>query len=261
VAEPTRRPPVPSAAERARTIAARHGRAVVLLRSGGDTPERIEPHLHHVRPDGSVALLFGEDHPLVAAVLSAPGGEFAAMAEVADRAAVALREPVRALLWITGWLQLLDDADGRAEALAVAEERPDSRLLDVGHGMRMLRLRPASLVIADGEGTDSLLPGDFASAGPDPFADYEDHWLRHLELAHTDVVGMLTRLIPEQLRGGHVRPLGLDRLGLRLRVETVAGDHDVRLAFPEPVSTPAELAVQLRRLVGCPFLAAQGKSG
>jgi len=101
--------------------------------------------------------------------------------------------------------------------LAVAEARPDSRLLDVGHGVTALRLTPASLVLADGEGTGSLRPAEFASATPDPFCGYEDHWLRHLELAHRDVVGMLTRLLPDHLRGGHVRPLGLDRLGLRLR--------------------------------------------
>jgi hypothetical protein len=33
-------------------------------------------------------------------------------------------------------------------------------------------------------------------------------------------------------------------------------DHDVRLAFRQPLSTANELALELRRLVGCPFLAA-----
>jgi hypothetical protein len=65
---------------------------------------------------------------------------------------------------------------------------------------------------------------------------------------------MLTQLLPEHLRGGHVRPLGLDRLGLRLRVEAPDADHDVRLAFSEPVDTPGALGTELRRLVGCPFL-------
>jgi hypothetical protein len=66
---------------------------------------------------------------------------------------------------------------------------------------------------------------------------------------------MLTRLLPETLRGGNVRPLGLDRYGLRLRVEAAGGDHDVRLAFSGPVDTPQGLAIELRRMVGCPFLA------
>jgi hypothetical protein len=263
VGNTTRRPASPSPADRARSIAVRGGRATVLR---SDTPDsdrtesrradsdRVEPHLHHVHADGHVTVLLTDDHPLVARALLAPRGELAAMVELADRAAVTLREPVRGLLWITGWLRALDGADALAQALAVADARPDSRLLDVGHGYTVLSLVPASLVLADGESTSSLSPAEFAAATPDPFCAFEDHWLRHLELAHRDVVGMLTRLLPEHLRGGHVRPLGLDRYGLRLRVETPDTDHDVRLAFSQPVDTPGELGTQLRRMVGCPFL-------
>ncbi|HVV24023.1 MAG TPA: DUF2470 domain-containing protein [Pseudonocardiaceae bacterium] len=242
----SRRPPCPGPADRARTIAARGGRAT-LLRSGGAPDERSVPHLHHVHPDGTVTLLLTDGHPLV-------GSTSAAMVEVADRAAVALREPVRGLLWITGWLRTLTGSAARDAVLAVAEEKADSRLLDVGHGTTAVRLTPASLVLADGDGTGSLRPAEFAAGTPDPFCHYEDHWLRHLELAHRDVVGMLSRLLPEHLRGGHIRPLGLDRCGLRLRVEAPDADHDVRLAFSQPVHTPGELGIQLRRMVGCPFL-------
>ena len=54
-------------------------------------------------------------------------------------------------------------------------------------------------------------------------------------------------------RGARVRPLGVDRCGFRLRVETAERDHDVRLAFDGEVTTPDELRVQLERLVSCPF--------
>lgn len=194
-------------------------------------------------------MLLPDDHPLVG---RAP--DVAAMVELADRAPVTLREPVRGLLWITGWLRTLTGKQARQAALDVADAKPDSRLLDVGHGMTALRLVPVSLVLADGDGTSSLNPGEFGSGTPDPFCRYEDHWLRHLELAHRDVVGMLSRLLPEHLRGGHIRPLGLDRFGLRLRVEAPDTDHDVRLAFSQPVDTPGDLGTQLRRMVGCPFL-------
>jgi hypothetical protein len=264
-----RRPSVPSLATRARTIATRHGQAALChLRPSADglppaghpehpdtATERVEPHLHHVHPDGAVTLLLAEDHPLVGAAVAAPRGELPAMVEITDRAPVELREPVRGLLWITGWLRVLDPDQGRAAALAVAESQPDSRLLDVGHGAVALRLAAASMVLADGEGSGSLEPADFVAARPDPFCRYEDHWLRHLDLAHRDVVGMLTRLLPDGLRGGHLRPLGLDRFGLRLRIESAHDDHDVRLAFSRPVDTPQSLAVELRRMVGCPFLA------
>lgn len=225
--------------------------------AGGAGSDRIEPHLHHVHADGAVTVLFPDDHPLVADGVRAPRGEQAAMIELADRAPVRLREPVRGLLWITGWLRLLDDRQARRDVLAVAEDRPDCRLLDVGHGMTVLRLTPASLVLADGEGSQSLRPEDFAAASPDPFCRYEDQWLRHLEMAHRDVVGLLTRLLPTKLRGGHVRPLGLDRFGLRLRVELPDADHDVRLAFTTPAATAEDIGAELRRMVGCPFLASQ----
>jgi hypothetical protein len=248
-----RRPPVPQPAERARTIASRGGRAVLLRSNSDDSDqERIQPHLHHLHADGTVTVLLADDHPMFG---SARAGRLPAMVEVADRAPVELREPVRALLWITGLLEPLDRDAAREQALLVADERADSRLLDVGHGYGVLRLIPASLVLADSEGTSSLSPEEFGAATPDPFAAFEDNWLRHLDSAHRDVVGMLIRLLPDGLRGGNVRPLGLDRYGLRLRVEATEGDHDVRLAFSQPVDTPQSLALELRRMVGCPFLA------
>ena len=78
----------------------------------------------------------------------------------------------------------------------------------------------------------------------------------------------LARHVPDELRGGRIRPLGIDRYGLRLRVEhpgdlgaadpfttgdTGAVDHDVRLAFDEPVDCRQRLGVALRKLVGCPM--------
>ncbi|SHE67153.1 Protein of unknown function [Streptoalloteichus hindustanus] len=253
-ATPHPRPAVPTAAERARSVAERGGRAALL--PAAEQGARVLPLFHHVHPDGSAVVLLPDEHPLVATTCLAPRSELAAMLELADPAPVRLRESVRGLLWITGWLRTMDGERQRAEAVAVAERRPDPRLLDVGHGASLLRLSPVSLVLADAEGTESLDVAEFAAAEPDPFCRHEDGWLRHLELSHRDVVGMLARHLPPALRGGHVRPLGLDRYGLRLRVEADNGDHDVRLAFSRPVENRQELAAELRRLVGCPFLAA-----
>jgi hypothetical protein len=65
------------------------------------------------------------------------------------------------------------------------------------------------------------------------------------------VLAALARHLPVHLggRGTRVRPLGVDRCGLRLRVEAPERDHDVRLAWPESVTTPEELRVQMGRLV------------
>jgi hypothetical protein len=256
MSQATYRPPAPTAAERARTIAARGGRAAVL--PGADeasvSASRTVPLLHHVHANGVATLLFRDNDPLVALAVQAPRGELTGMLELADTAPVPLREPVRGLLWITGWLRVLEGEQARSAVLEVSEAKPDPRLLDAGHGATVLRLTPASMVVADAEGTSSVRPSEFGEAEPDPFCLQEDQWLRHLELSHRDVVELLSRHLPENLRGGHVRPLGLDRLGLRLRVEAVEGDHDVRIAFAHPVTTAKELSGELRRLMGCPFL-------
>lgn len=256
-----RRPPAPNPAERAKTIATRNGPASLMptCERAGLESERVVPVLHHVHHSGSVSVLLPDEHPMVRASKETQRGELAVMVELADQAPVELREPIRGLLWITGWLRPLSPVSARARAVAIAESRPDERLLDVGHGLTLLRLTPASLVLADAEGTHSLRPHMFSAAPPDPFHDYEAQWLRHLESDHSDVVEQLAKHLPADLRGGRIRPLGLDRFGLRLRVESDAGDHDVRLAFSKSVDSPPQLAMELRRLVGCPFL--RGASG
>jgi Protein of unknown function (DUF2470) len=218
----------------------------------GDTrPDRVVPLLHHVHADGTVTVLLPDD-----AVEPEPA---TTVVEIVDLAPVPLREPVRGLLWITGQLAPVEPARARGLAVGLVEDRPDPRLLDLGHGATMLRLAPLSMVVADADGTHPVTPEQFAAAAVDPFCHQEAGWLRHLELSHTEVVHTLRRHLPDRLRGGHLRPLGLDRYGLRLRVEALEGDHDVRLAFERPIATLDELTLELRRLVGCPFLASSGR--
>jgi hypothetical protein len=246
-----RRPPAPTDAERARSLAMRGGDAALV--GTGSAP--VTPLVHHVRADGSAVLLLADDDPLLDRVR---GGQTAVMLELADRAPVDLREPVRGLLWITGWLWVPEQRAARRMALQVADVRPHERLLDLGHGATLVRLDPGSAVLADGDGCAALTPVDLAAARPDPFCRLEDHWLAHLEESHPEVFVALARHLPSELshgRGARIRPLGVDRCGLRLRVETPRRDHDVRLAFPGGAATPDELREQLNALVGCPFKA------
>jgi hypothetical protein len=245
-----RRALAPPAAERARSIALRGGTATLV---GTARPEPVTPLVHHVRADGSAVLLLADDEPLLDHVRRTGRGAQGVMLEVADRAPVDLREPVRGLLWITGWLWLPDRRAARRTALQVAEERPHERLLDLGYGATLVRLDPGSAVLADGDGSAALSPVDLAAARPDPFCRLEDHWLGHLEQAHPEVFLALGRHLPPPLariHGARVRPLGVDRCGLRLRVETPSHDHDVRLEFDGCAGTPEELHVQMNRLVG-----------
>jgi len=210
----------------------------------------VTPLVHHVRADGSAVLLLDDDDPLLERVR---GGQTAVMLELADRAPVDLREPVRGLLWITGWLWVPERRAARRMALQVADIHPNERLLELGHGATLVRLDPGSAVLADGDGCGALTPVDLAAARPDPFCRMENHWLSHLEEAHPEVLIALARHLPPELghcQGARVRPLGVDRCGLRLRVETPQRDHDVRLSFPGGASTPEELREQIEMLVG-----------
>ncbi|WP_277068604.1 DUF2470 domain-containing protein [Saccharomonospora viridis] len=252
-----RRPPTPRPAERAKSIAVRGGPASLLPALGHRTQsDRTTPVLWHLHAGDDLSVVLPTDDPLAAGVQGNATAELAVTLEIIDEAPVPLRQPVRGLLWLTGWLRGLDDRTARARALTIADSvtEPDPRLLDLGHGLSMLRFTPASVVLSDSEGTHSLSPVTFDAAVADPLCEYEGRWLQHLEHKHTDVVEQLSRHLPEELCGGRIRPLGVDRCGIRLRVETADDDHDVRLAFSRPVENPPQLAVELRKLVGCPFL-------
>jgi hypothetical protein len=246
-----RRPPAPSDAARARSVAARGGTASLV----GTGAPASTPLVHQVRADGSAALLLTDEDPVLA-LLRQRGGELAGMLELTDRAPVDLREPVRALLWITGRIGLPDPAAARRIAVQVADTHPHPDLLRIGHGATLVRLDPGFAVLSDAEGTAALAPVELAAARPDPFCRFERPWLAHLEAAHPEVFDALARLLPAPLRDrrhARVRPLAVDRCGLRLRVETPHRDHDVRLAWAGCATTVAELRAQMGLLVGCPF--------
>jgi hypothetical protein len=82
----------------------------------------------------------------------------------------------------------------------------------------------------------------------------ESSWLQHIDADHREIVDLLASRLPASLRRGRVRPLGLDRYGMRLRVEHDVGDHDVRLPFAAPVTDVTGLGQAIRVLMGCPFL-------
>lgn len=254
-------PTAPSGAERIRSICARAGGALLAV-------ERAEPlttPLHHLLDDGSFAVAA----PVGGAVSEhmADCGDRVAQAvlELADYAPLPLREPVRSLVWVRGRLHQVPTATVPDLLDRIAAEDPNPALLQVQTPRSapvleddtryvLLRLVIESVVVTDGTGAEAVDVGALLAARPDPFCTFESCWIRHLDTAHRDVVARLASRLPARLRRGDVRPLGLDRYGVRLRIESADGDRDVRLPFHKPVDDVSSLSQAIRVLMGCPFV-------
>lgn len=256
--------PAPTTAERIRSACARGTDAMLVV-------EAADPALtpvHHLLDDGSFAVTVPVDSDAAAMVVAAGNPGAHAMLEMTDYAPLPLREPVRALVWIQGRLQDIPTGDVPDLLDLVATSDPNPVLLQVrttagcsatgaeSDAVRyaLMRLVIESVVVADATGAESVTPSVLLGARPDPFCAMESCWVQHMESAHRDVVERLASRLPASLRRGRVRPLGLDRYGLQLRVEGDDGDHDVRLPFARPVDDVTGLNKAIRVLMGCPFL-------
>ena len=220
--------------------------------------------VHHLLDDGSFAITVPETGPLVEMAVSSGSAGAPALLEMTDYAPLPLREPVRSLGWIRGRLHHIPSTETSALLDLIATENPNPALLQVNSqsttephdedSFALMRLEIESVVVADSTGAEAVTLGALLQARPDPFCAMESDWLQHLESAHRDVVDRLATRLPATLRQGRVRPLGLDRYGVQLRVENDHGDHDVRLPFAKPVDDVTGLSQAIRILMGCPFL-------
>jgi hypothetical protein len=246
----------PTTAERIRSACVRAGGAMLAV-------EGVEPtstQVHHLLDDGSFAITVPGDGMLAELAVAASAAGVQAVLEMTDYAPLPLREPVRSLVWISGRLHDVPASDVASLLDLIAAEDPNPALLQVNSDASvdtryaLMRLEIDSVVVADSTGAESVGVGTLLGARPDPFCAMESCWLQHLESAHREVVDRLATRLPMPLRRGRVRPLGLDRYGVQLRVEGDDGDHDVRLPFAKPVDDVTGLSQAIRILMGCPFL-------
>jgi hypothetical protein len=250
--------PAPSTAERIRSACVRAGGALLAIEHDDPVPTPV----HHLMDDGSVAVTLPVERERE---LTRPIAGSQALLELTDYAPLPLREPVRSLVWVRGQLQEVHPTEILGTLDLIAAECPSPALLDVdtprcapsdGKGSRytLLRLEIASVVVTDATGAEPVSVADLLDARPDPFCALESSLLWHLDTAHSDVLARLVSRLPAPLRRGHVRPLGLDRYGVRFRVEGDDRDHDVRLPFHKPVDDMTGLSQAIRVLMGCPFI-------
>lgn len=233
-------PTSPSVAERLRSTLLRPGSPTLTFAGS----QSVRPVLHHLLPDGTLALLID----------GYPPAPQPAMLELVDKLNLPARKPVRALTWVTGLLETMPDAQQRATALHISHDRPNPLLLQVGYGVALLRLRPISAVLVDTQAANSVSAEELAEARPDPFCLLEDAWLAHLEQEHSEVLQAVARQLPANLRQRPVHPLAVDRHGLTLRVEkSEHASTDIRLPFATIAANPVELGRAVRALAGSPF--------
>ena len=245
----------PTTAERIRSTCVRAGGAMLAIEGVVPIPSSV----HHLLDDGSFAVTVPVDG-LVAGMVVAAG--VPAVLEMTDYAPLPLREPVRSLVWIRGRVQAVPSGEipELLDLIAAADPNPALLQINTAHDadgdtrLTLVRLEVESVVVADSTGAEAVGVGALLQARPDPFCVMESCWLQHLEVAHREVIDRLADRLPTTLRRGRVRPLGLDRYGVRLRVENDEGDHDVRLAFNKPVDDVTGLSQAIRILMGCPFL-------
>lgn len=247
----------PKTAERVRSACARAAGALVAI----EREEPVATPLHHLLDDGSFAIALSVD-PAGEAGPSAVGSS--ALLELTDYAPLPLREPVRSLVWARGRLAEVPPEAVTPTLDRIARDCPNPALLQVETPRStfrddeprytLLRLDVASVVVTDASGAESVSVAELLASRPDPFCEIESTLLWHLDTVHNDVVARLVSRLPAPLRRGRVRPLGIDRYGMRFRVERADGDHDVRLPFHKPVRDLAGLRQAIRVLMGCPFL-------
>jgi hypothetical protein len=228
--------------------------------------EGVEPvasPVHHLLDDGSFAITVPGDGLLSGMIVAAGTTGVQAVLEMTDYAPLPLREPVRSLVWIRGRVHHVPAAEVAGLLDPIAAEDPNPALLQVNWASSrasddtryaLMRLEIESVAVADASGAESVGVSALLQARPDPFCTMESCWLQHMDSAHRDVVDRLATRLPMALRRGRVRPLGLDRYGVQLRVENEDGDHDVRLPFAKPVDDVTGLSQAIRVLMGCPFL-------
>ncbi len=238
----------PTPAERARSMACASS-ATLCAAGVGDSPVLA----HATTADGEVLLVVPSDGELLTGVSWSTNGDLPALLTLTDRAPVPLREPVRAQLWMSGWLAPVRPAHRVAALLAFADASAAEVLLDVGRGASLLRLELADLVLTESGPSVEITPEQYAAASPDPLVAVEAQTLQHLDEAHPGALAVLrSRLASRDVSPSDtVRPLGLDRWGFRLRIERARGCRDVRIPFARPVTCAAELGTAMRQLLAC----------
>jgi hypothetical protein len=246
-ADPTSASPAvhrqPPAAERARTIAARptaslYGLGLGICQLWGAA----------TTDTGDVLVVVPADGAVTAALRNSPLGDVPARLTVTDRTPVPVPHPVRGLVQLSGWVAPVAEYDVTRLVLDFADAQPCDSLFDVGLSATLLRLELAEVHLEEAGGTTEVGPDDFLAARPDAVSRAENE----LMAGQCEALMRLAARVQRRVgRHDSVRLLGLDRFGVRYRVQGRSGCYDLRVPFAAPLDGPAGFADAVERLLTC----------
>jgi hypothetical protein len=233
----------PPAAERARTIAALptaslYGLGLGVCQLWGAT----------TTAGGDVLLVVPTDGAVTTALRTSPLGDVPARLTVTDRTPVPVPHPVRGLVQLSGWVEPVAEYDVTRLVLDFADIRPCDSLFDVGLSATLLRMELAEVQLEEAGGTSDVDPDDFLAARPDPVSRVETDLMGEQCDALIQLAARVQRRVG---RSDHVRLLGLDRFGVRYRVQSRSGCYDLRVPFAAPLEGPAGFAEAVAGLLTC----------
>ena len=233
----------PPAAERARTIAARpaaslYGLGLGICQVWGATTTDA----------GDVLLVVPTDGTMATALRTSPLGDVPARLTVTDRTPVPIAHPVRGRALLSGWVEPVAEYDVTRLVLDFADTQPCDHLFDVGLSATLLRLDLAEVQLEEAGVCTDVDPDDFRAARPDVISRAENELM-------AQQCGPLSRLCGRVQRwaGRHddVQLLGLDRFGVRYRVQSRRGCYDLRVPFAEPLGRPDDFGPAVGHLLSC----------
>lgn len=233
----------PPAAERARTIAARpaaslYGLGLGICQLWGATTTDA----------GDVLLVVPTDGMVMTALGNSPLGDVPARLTVTDRTPVPVPHPIRGLVQLAGWIQPVAEYDVTRLVLDFADAQPCDSLFDVGLSATLVRLELAEVQLEEAGGATDVDPDAFLAARPDGVSRAENE----LMAQQCRPLMRLARRVQQRVdRHDDVRLLGLDRFGVRYRVQSRHGCYDLRVPFDEPLDRPADFGAAVDRLLAC----------
>jgi len=236
-------PAHPPAAERARTVAARpfcalFGAGLGICQLWGAT----------TTAKGDVLLVVPQDGAVMTALRDSPLGDVPARLTVTDRTPFPLRHPVRGLVQLSGWVTPVPVDHVPRLLLDFADAYPCDSLFDVGLSATLVRLDLAEVLLEEAGVSIDVEPDDFLAARPDAISTGETE----LMAAECDALSRLSGRV-RHWAGRHddVRLLGLDRFGVRFRVQSRNGCYDLRVPFESSLDGPARFSAAVAGLLSC----------